>query len=297
MASWFGKRRSSEQSTNELLPVERLVFETIVAGTYHSMTLVSLSRQLRTFLDYGVGRVVDMPDWLQRELVWGHIVLRPGRYVGGEFGFATSAAPTWPTFALFADREFCGSVSFMVGQAILEIRFHFPGLARELQYPTAAAFAAQAIQPSDERSYWGLRAREAPADMKGVASEAAMIASRGSFGRDVVVPTPYGTDQDSIAGLALPSSYRTLLTWANGVRVNDLTILGAEKLVGRAFEADHEQYLQIGDDDDWLYALKAEKGSVLADDVWSFPHGSMKGRTAGLDVLGLCGKALREHIL
>lgn len=293
MTILFGAR-GKQPSANELTSYERQTFAEISAKRFHSIALVSLARQLRAFVECRPG--TGGPDWLPRQLINGHIVIRPGKFVGAEWGFGTSVVPVWPSFALLDETAFRGAVSFMVGQAILEIRFHFPGLTHAIEYPPAASVIVTPVQDYDERAYWNQRASEAADDLKALVLEVVATVERGAFGRHVVVPTPVGVHgrTDKIHGIRIPESYRALLRWANGVRVNRLSVLGGEDLIGRSFSLQGETFLKIGEDEERLYALKGNAEAV-GDEVWAFPHGSRRAEALGVDVSGLCRKAIERR--
>ncbi|MBK8597609.1 MAG: hypothetical protein IPN83_18915 [Holophagales bacterium] len=282
----FGKR-STEPSPRELTPFERRVFEVLSERRSPSITLISLSRQLKAFLQYRPAR--NGPEWLPRQMVSGYIVIRPGLFVGAEWGFGTSAISGWANFALFDEETFRGSASFMVGQAVSEMRFHFPGLTRAVEYPAVSSLVVAAIQEHDERPYWNERISGVPVEMKDLATEVATTVERGYFERNVVVPTPIGITERAqrIHGISIPESYRALLRWANGVRVNRLSILGAEDLFGRVFDLQGDRFLKIGEDEKQLYVLKGSADTV-GDEVWALPHGSRRPDALGVDVVGLC---------
>jgi hypothetical protein len=285
--SRFLKSDIERYDPNSLHAFEREILTQVIRQKHHNVLFMSLREQLKLILRLKTTQLPGLPNWLRRESTTETITVKQLRNVGGWQGPPPRSDDTIFAFQISLRDVTSGRFEILMTQSIEEFRWcpNSPTAA----YPDSGAFDVIPQKIADERDYWEHRQELLPP----ISVMVCESVEQGQFSDDLVIPNPVAFGGSSVCGLRLANSYHRLLKFADGIRVNKLTLIGSLEIATRRFSEGGSQYLAIGEDEEYSYALRESDG-VLADEVFRFKHRSATAKGCGLDVHGLMSQALKS---
>ncbi|WP_146115690.1 MULTISPECIES: hypothetical protein [Pirellulaceae] len=227
------------------------------------------------------GSVPGAPDWLDRKVSDGMIVLEQQIAVGG-----CAVAP------LFLPTPFFTCALTYQEEVVGEIRLEVPSLLHRIFLNTGTQDTDYPAEPRDfeilppevpdERQYWEVRKHQL-----GRLSQAAFaVAEEGKFGANVVICNTRAFRKQSLMGLTLNAEYRDVLHFSDGIRLNKLEVLGSVPRLHRIIDLGSKRFFRIGNLADDILALEIRSGS-MQNEVVHLVGAECREEPTGMSVLQL----------
>lgn len=278
---------------NTLTPIERSLFESFAAIHAPNVLLLCVRLQLLNWLKVGsVASLAGMPSWFSRSRAAGAFVLEPKRIVGGEFSLPADAGRQ-----LINGTADYGSQQIEVGFEVLETfqKIIFDPWPVPSGFEPPEEVKTSFMKVPDDRPFWERTGEQFP-EFVSISEALLEFLDQPSHNRRqrVVLPVPSRQTVSQLDGVDLPESYSRLLSYSNGLRINNLMIWGTKSVGRRICEIKSTRYLYLGCDAGSMLVLKVE-ASAASDVVYRLPvHG--RPVTTGHNVHSLCEHHLsRTH--
>lgn len=247
---------------------------------------MTLCAQIQSMVSFR-GSKVSGSRWLRRTWSSTSVLISPQWLIGNTF-IAPDAGCEY-TFPLSTAGRSAGTVTFMVDGAVRRIRIESESIDRLLEQ-----FVEYELEPPnvlDQRTHW-IAQRAACRDVAPLPELVVAAVENLEFGANVVIPSPQllapgAKFCSQIAGEHL----RTLLAFAAGVTVNELTVYG-EDSPERIFEENGSRFLRLGLCNSYQYLLRVIDGRI-EDEVLRNKIGSASIRGTGKNVIELSLDNLR----
>ncbi|MCO8124105.1 hypothetical protein NHH03_20340 [Stieleria sp. TO1_6] len=269
---------------NSLHPFERSMMDAILNLRIANLLFMSLQAQIKALIEFHSVRRSGIPDWLNRRIDGSAIIVEQARFVGAEYGPPPLNPNPCFKFELELQNGMSGSVVLVVDQAIRHFTLMLPSMSESY---SGSVVRVVPHNIADESSVWASKATE----LGRIGPTVVDAISNNEFLENVIVCPGVAYTSNRLFDIDLCESYRQVLRFADGIRVNGLTIMGSVEKKNRIFEEAGSKYLAIGEDHDASYAYKVE-GEATTDQLLRFKHQSAKATVLNNTLLELLEEAM-----
>lgn len=269
---------------NSLHPFERSLMEAILSLRIANLLFMSVQAQIKVFIEFRSVHLGGVPDWLNRIIDVDSVIIEQSRFVGAEYGAPPLDQNPSFKFTFELSNAQSGSGVIVLDQAIRTFTLSLPS--------TSATYSghvvnAEALNITDERSYWVAKRDE----LGRIGPKVVDAINNCQFSEDVIVCPNTHCASNSLFGVDLCASYKQVLRFADGIRVNGLSIMGSVDNKNRIFEEKGSKYLSIGEDRNASYAYRVD-GGAITEQLIRFKHQSADTETLDATLVELLEDAM-----
>lgn len=278
---------------NRLTDFETCAYEQVSVQSHPSVAFVSLRFQLLEWLRVRmVGRVGGMPDWWTRTTTVDGMHMTQSRIVGGDYSLPKACGPVEIGFNATVDGDSARLV-FTIDEAVQSVTLALPKRSSK-GFPDPESLHVAPAMLEDERPYWRDRAHRFE-DLRRVSEVVLEQLDPGpsALPRRFALPASHGVEHGRIEGVSVRDAYARLLEYANGMRIDRLSIWGCDGGWNRLFEHAEQSWLYVGQIRDDLLALRVADGETT-DELVKVLAGSGRLVRQRRNVIELCIEAIQR---